>query len=89
VVSKKNEIEKNAQFDGACLVEEYIEQATEIAVMVGRDMHGNISCREPVEMVFNMHNTLAYQLCPARISQDLSIQAQNIAKQTIEAFSGV
>ena len=40
-------------------------------------------------MVFNIHNTLDYQLCPARISAQIAEQAQQIAQQAIEAFDGV
>jgi len=89
VICQKDQVDSCALFAGPCVVEQFVSNATEIAVMVCRDMSGNISTWDPVEMVFNKHNTLAYQICPARISQDIAQQARTLAMKSIESFSGV
>ena len=89
MVIEKDMVNSADLFVWPILVEQYISWATEIAVMVARDWSWEVTCWDSVEMVFNEYNTLAYQLCPARISEEIAEQAQMLARQAIEAFAGV
>lgn len=88
LISHKNHITDT--FDAPCIIEQFIPCQCEIAIIVARDKQGKIAVYPPVEMVFdNQANILKYLLCPARISETLSEQAQDIAIKVVEALSGV
>ncbi|HRO43585.1 MAG TPA: 5-(carboxyamino)imidazole ribonucleotide synthase [Flavipsychrobacter sp.] len=67
-------------FDAPSVLENYVAIKEEIAVIVARNENGEIRLYEAVSMVFNKEKyILDYQLCPARINDDISRQASNLA----------
>jgi 5-(carboxyamino)imidazole ribonucleotide synthase len=73
--------------DVACVIEQKIVIAKELAVMVARRPSGEIAVYDVVEMQFDDRaNLLDIQVCPADISPDLAAAAKALAIQTIEAF---
>jgi 5-(carboxyamino)imidazole ribonucleotide synthase len=73
--------------DGVSLVEEKIEINKEIAVIATRGINGEITCFQPVEMVFKEEaNLLDYLMSPAAITQEQEMEAIRIAQNTIGAF---
>ena len=81
---------RNAQelpklLDCPSVVEDYIEIEKEISVIVCRNNLGEIKVYDPVEMVFDSNaNLVDYLLCPADISSDLALEAQQMASDIIE-----
>lgn len=66
--------------DGPCLVEEKIDFAQELAVIVARNTHGEISTYPVVGMDFNQTaNQVEYVICPADIPEHLAEKAKKIA----------
>jgi len=77
-------------FDGELLVEEKIEIAKEIAVLVATDSHGNSAAYEPVEMVFDPErNILKYQICPANVDEKTLLSATQLALMVADAFKSL
>ncbi len=77
-------------FDAPCIIEKFIPCKHEIAIIVARDKQGKIAVYPAIEMVFDEEaNLLKYLLCPARVSEKLAQQAQNIAIQVVEALNGI
>lgn len=75
-------------FDVNSVIEELVSIKKELSVIVARNINGEIKCFSPVEMIINSHaNLVDYLLSPATISDDLSVQAQELAIETIKAFS--
>lgn len=67
-------------FDGESLIEEKIDIAKEIAVIVATAENGKFVVYEAVEMVFDpQRNILSYQICPAQIEGGLLQRAAAIA----------
>lgn len=78
---KKMEDLKNL-FDVPSLVETYIENALEIAVIVSRNEKAEMASYPAVEMIFNpVANLVEYLLSPARIPNDWAKKADEIARQ--------
>lgn len=76
-----------AAFDGESVVEEKIEIAKEIAVIVASDRNGNRVAYDAVEMVFDkQRNILKYQLAPAEISADVATRATELALSAAKAL---
>jgi len=72
---------------GACLVEDAVEVATEIAVIAARSPSGEVVTFDPVEMSFHpTANLVEFLAAPARLSDDLSAKARDLAEKTVEAF---
>jgi 5-(carboxyamino)imidazole ribonucleotide synthase len=72
-------------FFGTYVVEEMIDFAMEIAVIVSRNTNGDVSNFPVVEMEFNPQANLVEFLCsPARIEQSLEKKATAIARNVIE-----
>jgi len=70
-------------FEAPSLVEDYIEDALEIAVIVSRNANGETSSYPAVEMVFNpVANLVESLLSPARISPELEETAKGLAIKT-------
>ena len=68
-------------------LEQFVSGGTELAVMVARRESGEVAAYDPVEMVVDPDlHLLDYLLAPARVSEDLRQQAQQLAKQTVESF---
>ena len=68
-------------------LEKFVSGGTELAVMVARRASGEMVAYDPVEMVVDpILNLLDYLVAPARVSDALRLQAQELAKQTVESF---
>jgi len=88
VLVVKNKEDLNRLFELPSLVEEYIENALEIGVIVSRNSSGEIAVYQPVEMIFNpIANLVEYLLSPARIPQYVCDQATEIAVNTAKALN--
>ena len=69
------------------MLEEYAAIKEEISVIVARNEHGEIRFYDAVSMVFNKEkHILDYQLCPARIDENISRQASDLAIKVAKAM---
>lgn len=85
VMKLKSAEEIQHVFDGTYVVEEMIDFAMEIAVIVSRNVKGDISSFPVVEMEFNPQANLVEFLCsPARIDSSMKNKAEEIARNVIE-----
>lgn len=74
----------------ASMVEQFVDFEVELAVMVARGSTGQIACYPVVEMEFDDRaNICDFVIAPARLPQHVSLEAQQIAIQAIEALNGV
>ena len=71
------------------LLERYVENRKELAVMAARGRDGQIQCYPAVEMTFQETNTLDMLLAPARVSAEIAETARDLARHTVEALGGV
>jgi len=72
---------------GACLVEDAVNVATEIAVIAARSLSGEVRTFDPVEMSFHpTANLVEFLAAPARISSEVAAKAAELAEKTIRAF---
>lgn len=75
---------------GASIIEEFIDFKKELAIMVARTQQGETACYPVVEMVFdNQTNICDIVFAPAQVSQEITVQAQQVALQAVEALQGV
>jgi 5-(carboxyamino)imidazole ribonucleotide synthase len=74
-------------FDGEMMVEEFVECKTEIAVLVARDLQGQMCVYPPIEMEFDpKSNLVSFLISPANIPFYLEERSKQIALQCAEAF---
>ena len=74
-------------FDADGILEKFVDFEKELAVIVARNSRGEVRCFPPVEMVFHpVANLVEYQFSPARISPETREKAEEIARNTAEAF---
>lgn len=86
----RNEADFIQALTGDSIVEEMIAIECELAVIVARSKGGDINCYPVVEMLFNAEaNILDLLLTPARISQEQTAAAQQLAVSTIQSLQGV
>ncbi len=72
---------------GECIVEDLIPFKNELAVIVARNDNGEITTYPVVEMEFHSEaNQVEYVICPARISDEVSKKAKQIALKIADAF---
>lgn len=72
---------------GPCLVEEKVAIRKELSVIVARNESGQVACFPAVEMDFNPEaNLVEWLISPARVDADISLAAEALAKDTIEAY---
>ncbi|TRZ44256.1 5-(carboxyamino)imidazole ribonucleotide synthase [Robertkochia solimangrovi] len=73
-----------------CIAEKMIPFKNELAVVVARDVHGNVKTYPVVEMEFHPEaNQVEYVICPARIDEAVAKKAQLIALKVSQAFEHV
>ncbi|PMP76992.1 MAG: 5-(carboxyamino)imidazole ribonucleotide synthase [Sulfurihydrogenibium sp.] len=71
-------------------VEELVEIEKELAVIVVRNIDGNIKVYPVVEMVFNPDgNLLDYLIAPANVDDFTTKEVQRIAVSAVEALNGI
>jgi len=73
-----------------CIAEQMVPFKNELAVIVSRNVSGDIKTYPVVEMEFHPEaNQVEYVICPARISKEVAEKAQKVALQVSEAFNHV
>ncbi len=76
--------------EGSSIVEQKVDIAKEIAVIVARNSSGEVRCFPAVEMMFDERTNLVEEIfCPADISKDESKKAQELAIEIIEKLDMV
>jgi len=79
--------EEKELMDVPCLIEPLVDIEKEIAVIVARNPSGEIAAFPAVEMLFHpTANLVEFLACPARISDELTAEAIQLAKKTIETY---
>ena len=74
-------------FDAPGVLEQAVDFEKELAVIVARNERGDVATFPTVEMVFHPeHNLVEYLFSPANISVTINNRAQELARQTAEAF---
>ena len=74
-------------FEGSVLLEQFVQDVLELAVIVAVDQHGNKSSFPSIEMYFNAQSNLVeFLYSPAQIGFEVETKAREIAESVIEAF---
>ncbi|HEV7381041.1 MAG TPA: 5-(carboxyamino)imidazole ribonucleotide synthase [Dyadobacter sp.] len=82
-----SEADLDKAFDQPGLLEKAVPFEKELAVIVARNPSGEVMTFPTVEMVFHPElNLVEYLFAPAEISEVINQRAQQIARQTAEAF---
>lgn len=72
------------------IVEQFINCAKEISIIVARNQKGEIVCFPSVEMVFDPSaNLVDYLISPARIKKEIEITANKLARNVVEKLDGI
>jgi len=88
VIRKKEDIEEISE--GQCIAEKLIPFKNELAVIVARNVSGEVKTYPVVEMEFHPEaNQVEYVICPARISDAIALKARKVAEQVSEAYQHV
>lgn len=88
VVRSKEDL-KDLQ-DGECIAETLIPFKNELAVIVSRNVKGEVTTYPVVEMEFHPEaNQVEYVICPARIGTKMAHTAQDVALKVSKAFNHV
>ena len=73
-----------------CIVEQMIDFKKELAVIVARNLKGDILTYPVVEMEFHPEaNQVEYVLCPARIDKNIAEKAEKIALQVAQTLKHI
>ncbi|MFD0933034.1 5-(carboxyamino)imidazole ribonucleotide synthase [Psychroflexus salinarum] len=76
--------------DVECIAEDLVDFKTEIAVIVSRSVSGEIKTYPVVEMEFHPEaNQVEYVLCPARINENVTNKARDLAQKVSSKFEHV
>ncbi len=90
VVLLKNKDDLSKAIEADSFIEELIDIEKEIAVMVARNIEGEIVCYPVVEMLFDERvNICDIVIAPARISEEIRKEVEEIAIKSIEVLDGV
>lgn len=86
---KRSELEKgNFPFDAPCMVEKYIPNVKEIAIIVAQDQQGNRMLFPEVEMFFNpTSNLVEFLFSPSTFDAEVIKEAKSLALKVIEGFN--
>ncbi len=75
---------------GECIAETLVPFKNELAVIVARNVSGEIKTFPVVEMEFHPEaNQVEYVICPARISEDVAKKVRQVALDVSKAFDHV
>lgn len=75
---------------GDTFIEELVDIQKELAIIVARNIEGEIAAYPVVEMLFDERvNICDIVMAPARISHDIEEEAKDIAIKSIEALDGI
>ena len=88
-INSKDEIQKAFDyFQGQDLMlEKFIPFTMEVSVIAARNTHGQIKTFPLVENIHE-HNILRQTIAPARVTDEISQNAQKIAEKTMKLFEG-
>jgi len=76
--------------NGECIAEKLVPFKNELAVIVARNVKGDVKVYPVVEMEFHPEaNQVEYVICPARISKEVALKAELIALKASSAFKHV
>ena len=76
--------------NGECIAEKLVPFKNELAVIVARNIKGDVKVYPVVEMEFHPEaNQVEYVICPARISKEVALKAELIALKVSSAFQHV
>ena len=76
--------------NGECIAETLIPFKKELAVIVARNVKGDLAVYPVVEMEFHPEaNQVEYVICPARISKTIATKAELVALRVSQAFNHV
>jgi len=88
IVKSKSDIEDLP--DVECIAEKLIPYKNELAVIVSRNVDGEIKTYPVAEMEFHPEaNQVEYVICPARISKEIAEKATEVALKVSQAFQHV
>jgi len=88
VIRKIDDLEELPQVE--CIAEQLVDFKNELAVIVARNSNGEIKTYPVVEMEFHKEaNQVEYVICPARIDEKVSKNAQKIALEVSEKLQHV
>ena len=72
------------------IIEDFVSFKKELAVIVARNLNGDIETFETVEMEFNSDsNQVEFVISPARISKELKRKAKEIAIETTKKIDNI
>jgi 5-(carboxyamino)imidazole ribonucleotide synthase len=90
VVLLKTKDDLSKAIEAESFIEELVDIKKEIAVMVARNIEGEIVCYPVVEMLFDERvNICDIVIAPARIEENLRKEIEDISIKCIEALDGV
>ncbi len=76
--------------DCEMIIEDYVPFKKELAVIVARNLNGDIKTYETVEMEFNSDsNQVEFVISPSRISNELKLRAKEIAIETTKKIDNI
>ena len=88
LLKSKEDLSKAIKADS--FIEELVDIQKEIAVMVARNIEGQIVCYPVVEMLFDERvNICDIVIAPARVDEEIRKEVEQIAIKSIEALDGV
>jgi 5-(carboxyamino)imidazole ribonucleotide synthase len=77
----------NSLMEGPCVIEDAVDIAKELSVIVAKNPSGAVECFPLVEMEFNAEANLVEQLiCPANVSNAVEEKSIAIAKEVAKSF---
>ncbi|MDQ7067475.1 MAG: 5-(carboxyamino)imidazole ribonucleotide synthase [Sulfurimonas sp.] len=86
---KKPDDVKNA-IESESFIEELVDIDKELAIIVARNIQGDIKCYPVVEMLFDDRTNICdIVMAPAKISKEIEEKAVDIATESIEILEGV
>ncbi|RXJ88302.1 5-(carboxyamino)imidazole ribonucleotide synthase [Arcobacter sp. CECT 8983] len=89
VLKSLEDVETKA-LKGESFIEEMVDIDKELAVIVARNIEGQMKCYPVVEMLFDERvNICDSVMAPARISKEIEEKSLEICKKSIEALDGV
>ena len=88
IVKKVDLFNGYAPFDGDWMVEEFVENVKELAIIVAVDTNGGEITYPSIDMYFNPESNLVeFLYSPSVLDAELLIQAEQIAKQAVSCLN--
>lgn len=86
----KSEADLSKAIPAESFIEELVDIDKELAVIVARNIEGEIKCYPVVEMLFDERvNICDIVMAPANISKEIALESREISIKSIEALEGV